>query len=145
MDRMKTLKRNPKTDILFLVSYSFEYPIEYNETANDTIPIINMKNADTPSTKISRLKKGSMCGTTNFNDVPVMMSMENMMVKIEPIMVGTNIIGRASLLFRDNRLDSAPTKNSTIGICNKTRLLIIIVSQCGSHDIVEIIFHRMDL
>lgn len=110
------LKRNPKTEMLFLVSYSFEYPMEYNETANDTNPIINMKNADIPSTNISRLKNGSMFDTINFNDVPVMMSIENMMVKTEPIAAGTKVIGRANLLFRDSRPDSAPVKNSKIGI-----------------------------
>ena len=75
-----------------------------------------MKNADTPSTKISRLKKGSMFGTASFNDVSVMISMENMIVKIEPSMAGINIICRVNLLFRDNRPDSAPTTNSRIGI-----------------------------
>lgn len=116
IDKIKILNRNPKADILFLVSYSFEYPIEYNETANDANPIINMKNADTPSTKISRLKKGSMFDTANFSGAPVMISIENMMVKIEPIMAGTNVRCRVSLLFRDNNPDSAPTMNSTIRI-----------------------------
>jgi hypothetical protein len=75
-----------------------------------------MKNADTPSTKISRLKNGSKFGTANFKDVPVMMSIENIMVKIEPIAAGTNVSGRENLLFRDTRPDSAPAKNSRIGI-----------------------------
>ena len=90
--------------------------MEYNETANDTSPIINMKNADIPSTNISRSKKGRMCGTANFNGVPVMMSIENTIVKIEPIIEGTNIIGRESLLFRDKRPDNAPIANSRIEI-----------------------------
>jgi len=90
--------------------------MEYNETANDTSPIINMKNADIPSTKISRSKSGSMCGMTNFNCVPVMMPIENTIVKIEPIIEGTNIIGRANLLFRDSKPDNAPITKSRIGI-----------------------------
>ena len=91
MDNIKILKRNTKAVILFLFSYSCEYPIEYNETANDTSPIINMKNADTPSTSISRSKKGSICGTSNLNGVPAITSMANITVKIEPIIEGINI------------------------------------------------------
>lgn len=90
--------------------------MEYNETANDTSPIINMKNADTPSTKISKLKNGSMFGTANFNGVPVMMSIENIIAKIEPIIEGINVMGRASRPFRDSKPDSAPIMSSRIGI-----------------------------
>ena len=75
-----------------------------------------MKNADAPSTKTSRLKKGSMFGTTNFNDVPYITSTENIIVKIEAIMAGTNITSRANLLFPDSNPDSAPITNSKIGI-----------------------------
>jgi hypothetical protein len=90
--------------------------MEYNETVNDINPIINMKNAEIPSTKISRSKKGSMCGTTNFNGVPVMIPIENTIVKIEPIIEGTNIIGLANLLFCDSKPDNAPITNRRIGI-----------------------------
>jgi len=90
--------------------------MEYNDTANETIPIIKRKNAETPSTKISRLKKGMTFGITHVNGLPIITSMENMIAKIEPIMDGTKIACRANLLFLDNIPSSAPPMNSRIVI-----------------------------
>ena len=54
--------------------------------------------------------------SANFNGLPIMISIENIIVKIEPIIEGTNIIGRASLLFRDSKPDNAPITKSRIEI-----------------------------
>src|SRR5689334_3098239 len=105
--------------------------MEYNETANETIPIIKRKNADIPSTRISRSKKGMTFGTIQLNGLPVRTLRENMIAKIEPIIEGTKIACRANLPLFEKMPSRAPLRNSRIAIWNKTRLLIIIVSQYG--------------
>jgi hypothetical protein len=131
MDKIKTLKRKPKRDILFLISYSFEYPIEYRETANETIPINNIKNAEIPSTKISRLKNGITCGTSHDSDLVVITVTENKIVKIEPIMEGMKIRGRENLPFLDIKPSMAPPRNNDTIIWNKIRFSVIFVSLCS--------------
>lgn len=102
--------------------------MEYNETANETIPIINIKNADMPSTKISRLKNGIMCGTVHDNDLVRMTSTENTIVRIEPIIEGIKIIGRENRPFLDTKPSIPPIRNNDTTIWNKNRLSVIVVS-----------------
>ena len=90
--------------------------------ANETSPIINIKNAEMPSTKISRLKKGRMCGTVHDNDFVMMTSTEKRIVRIEPSIEGMKIIGRANRPFLDTRPSNAPPRNNDMTIfCGKDR------------------------
>ena len=80
--------------------------------ANETSPIISIKNAEMPSTKISRLKKGSMCGTVHDNGVVKMVSTEKTTARIEPAIEGMKITGLANLLFLDTKPSNAPPRNN---------------------------------
>lgn len=55
-------------------------------------------------------------GTNHVNGLPVTMPIENMIVKIDPIIEGTKIMGRANLPFLDIKPSNAPPRNNRIVI-----------------------------